>query len=331
MEDGSKERRQLMPGDLHVIFGAGQVGPHLARQLLASGRRVRIAKRSRSGPPPGAELVTGDATDIGFCEEAARGAVAVYHCMNPPYFANVWSEVVPRFMDNLVTAAGRAGARLVVLDNLYMLGRPPDGRLREDTPVNPRSRKGAIRARAAERLFEAHRRGDVRAVAGRASDFYGPGGAQSHLGDEFWPRVMVGKPGRTVVDPDAVHTYHYIPDVATGLAALGTAADDVCGRPWMLPCEPAGTLRDLVGRLSRPFGREIGIARLPRWLVKAAGLFVPILRELDEMAYQWEGPFVVDDSQFRERFDLPPTAADDAARATVDWAREAYARGPVNR
>ncbi len=315
-----------MANDLHVIFGAGQIGPHLAGQLLATGRRVRIAKRSRSGAPPGAELVTGDATDAEFCAAATRGAAVVYHCMNAPYFAKIWSDLVPRFMENLIAAAGRAGARLVVLDNLYMLGRPSDGRLNEDTPQSPRSRKGAIRARAADRLFEAHRRGEVCAVSGRASDYYGPGGTQSHLGDVFWPGVMGGKAGRVVIDPSAVHTYHYIPDVAAGLAALGTAEDDVFGRPWMLPCAPAGTLRELVERLSKHLGREIKIARLPRLLMKAMGLFVPILRELDEMAYQWEGPFIVDDSRFRARFGLLPSAADEAARATVAWATEAYRR-----
>jgi nucleoside-diphosphate-sugar epimerase len=286
---------------------------------------VRIAKRSRSAVPPGAELVTGDATDAAFCAEAAAGAAAVYHCMNPPYFARVWADVLPRFMDNLIAAAGRPGARLVVLDNLYALGRPTDGRLDEDTPVHPCSRKGAIRARVAERLLETHRRGEVRAVIGRASDFYGPGGTQSHLGDEFWPGVVAGKAGRVVVDPDAVHTYHYIPDVAAGLAALGGAPDDAYGRPWMLPCAPAGTLRELVARMSRTLGRDIRISALPRWVIKAGGVLVPILRELDEMAYQWEGRFVVDDRRFRARFGLAPTDPDEAAGATVAWARAHYA------
>jgi nucleoside-diphosphate-sugar epimerase len=306
---GETREEALLAEELHVVFGAGQVGPQLAERLLASGRRVRIAKRSRSAVPAGAELVTGDATDAAFCARAAEGAAAVYHCMNPPYFARVWAEVLPRFMENLIAAAGRTGARLVVLDNLYMLGRPTGGRLDENTPVHPRSRKGAIRARVTERLLEAHRRGEVRAAVGRASDFYGPGGTQSHLGDEFWPGVVAGKAGRVVVDPDAVHTYHYIPDVAAGLAALGGASDDAYGLQWMLPCRPAGTLRELV----------------PRWVLKAGGLFVPILRELDEMAYQWEGPFVVDDSRFRARFGLAPTELDDAARSTVAWARGHYA------
>jgi uncharacterized protein YbjT (DUF2867 family) len=106
-----------MIGELHVLFGAGQVGHTLARLLLHAGERVRIAKRSISGSLPGAETIQGDATDPEFCARAATGAATVYHCMNPPYDARLWAELVPRWMDNLIAAAGRAGARLVVLDS----------------------------------------------------------------------------------------------------------------------------------------------------------------------------------------------------------------------
>src|SRR5918996_450653 len=70
---------------------------------------------------PGAEVIPGDATDPAFCARAAAGAATVYHCMNPPYDARIWAELLPRWMDNLIAAAGRAGARLVALDNVYML------------------------------------------------------------------------------------------------------------------------------------------------------------------------------------------------------------------
>jgi nucleoside-diphosphate-sugar epimerase len=267
----------------------------------------------------------GDAADPAFCAQAARGAATVYHCMNPPYDARVWARVVPLYMDNLIAAAGRAGARLVVLDNLYMLG-PPGGRpLDEDTPPNPCSRKGEIRARAAQRLFEAHRRGEVRATSGRASDYYGPGGTLTHLGDQFWRPALAGKTAWVLVDPDAIHTYHYLPDVAAGLAALGNAETDVFGRPWMLPCAPAGSMRDLVSRFSSKLEREIRLAGVPRWMVKAIGVFVPLVREVDEMLYQWAEPFVVNDRRFRERFRQQPSGVDEAAAATVSWARQHYA------
>jgi nucleoside-diphosphate-sugar epimerase len=155
-----------MAEELHVLFVGGQVGQPLARILLARGKRVRIVKRSAGGLPESAELVPGDATNLNFCVEAARGASTVYHCMNPPYYARVWAELLPRYMENLIAAAGRNGARLVVLDNVYMLGRPQGKPLDEDTPPRPCSRKGEIRARVAERMLEAHGRGDVRAYCG---------------------------------------------------------------------------------------------------------------------------------------------------------------------
>ena len=313
-----------MDKDLHVIFGAGQVGNPLAARLLESGKRVRVVKRSAARVTPGAELLLGDASDATFCETAAGGAAAVYHCMNPPYDTSVWAVLVPRYMANLIAAASRAGGRLVVLDNLYMLGRTGGRPMDEDTPMNPCSKKGEIRARAAERLFDAHRRGEVRAVSGRASDFYGPGGSLTYLGDYFWKPALAGSTVWSPVSPDARHTYHYIPDVAAGLALLGCSAEDVVGRAWMLPCQPAGTLRDLVGRFAQALGREIRVATVPRWIMSVMGLFVPLMREMGEILYQWDEPFVVDDRRFRERFGVSPTDVGPAAQATVDWAKEAY-------
>jgi nucleoside-diphosphate-sugar epimerase len=236
----------------------------------------------------------------------------------------VWAERLPRYTENLIAAAGRSGARLVVLDNVYMLGRPRGKPLDEDTLPRPCSRKGEIRARVAERMWEAHRRGDVKATTGRASDYYGPGGTLTHLGDQFWRPVMAGKRGRVLVDPDAIHTYHYIPDVAAGLAALGMAEDDAHGRPWMLPCTPAETMRALVARLSRELGREIELMTVPRTVLKMLALFVPFLREIDEMLYQWEELFEINDTGFRARFGLGPEDVNRAAADTVAWAKIHY-------
>jgi nucleoside-diphosphate-sugar epimerase len=310
---------------MHVIFGAGQVGTPLAIKLREQGERVRVVRRSRGEIAPGAELVPGDALDPGLCARACEGARVVYHCMNPAYDSALWAEVVPRAMDNLIAAAGGAGARLVVLDNLYMLGRTGGRPINEDTPMNPCSRKGEIRARAAARLLEAHAEGAVRAVAGRASDYYGPRGTLTYLGDFFWKPVLAGKKARSPVDPDAVHTYHYIPDVAAGLARLGSAPDDALGRAWMLPCQRAGSMRELIDRFARVLGRRIPVGRVPKPALKAVGLFVPLIREMNEMLYQWEEPFVVDDRRFRERFAAQPVPADAAARETVAWAQRHYA------
>jgi hypothetical protein len=127
-----------------------------------------------------------------------------------------------------------------------------------------------------------------------------------------------------LVNPDTPHTYHFIPDVAAGLAALGAADDTAYGTTWMLPCAPAVTTRDLIGRFGHALGRDIAVSRLPSWLFAVMKPFVPIFREFDEMLYQWDEAFIVDDGRFRARFGTGATPLEDAARQTVAWARETF-------
>jgi nucleoside-diphosphate-sugar epimerase len=275
--------------------------------------------------PAGIEPAYGNAGDAAFCSEAVAGAKVVYHCVNPAYSARAWADQLPVIQSNLSAAAGAAGARLVVLDNLYAVGTGEGRPINEETPADPQSKKGEIRARLADDLFAAHERGDVRVVAGRASDFYGPRGFETHFGKLFWGNALKGKPVGFLPDPSTPHSYHYVPDVAEGLIQLGLGPDDVCGRPWMLPCSPAEPTTALVQRFSRHLGRDIKLRRMPKPILKVVGRFVPILRELDEMLHQWEQPFVVDDSQFRVRFGSRSTDNDTAAAATVDWAKAAFA------
>lgn len=320
----------MAPPSLDVVFGAGQVGVPLSRLLAARGHSVRVVSRSGGGGGDGVVAVQADAADPAAAAEAARGASVVYHCMNPPYFTKVWAAELPRLQESLSLAAARAGARLVVLDNLYSLGDGGGRPFDEDTPFAPRSRKGEVRAQVSRALLEAHRRGDVRAVIGRGSDFYGPRGELTYFGGRFWKPVLAGRPADVPFDPDVPHTYHYLEDVAAGLAALGAAPDDALGRAWMLPCQPAASTRALVDRMAASLGRPIALRRLPPLLLKGLGLFVPILRELAEMSYQWERPFVVDDRRIRERLGIAPVEAGEAARRTVSWAVQAH-RAPEGR
>jgi hypothetical protein len=136
--------------------------------------------------------------------------------------------------------------------------------------------------------------------------------------------VIAGGRGRVLVNPDAIHTYHYVPDVAAGLAILGTAGDDAYGKPWMLPCAPAESMRALVARISHSLGRNIGLAVMPRWALTALGLGVPMIREVNEMLYQWDEPFVIDDQRFRAAFKTEPADRERAAADTVTWAKSHY-------
>jgi uncharacterized protein YbjT (DUF2867 family) len=128
----------------HVVFGTGQVGRLVAEQLSHRGVDVVAVNRNGQGEIPGARVVGGDATDPAFTTRAAAGAEVVYFCLNALNYAR-WVDEFPPLQRAVVTAAQAAGARLVVLDNLYAYG-PPGGRdLVESMAARPTSAKAATR------------------------------------------------------------------------------------------------------------------------------------------------------------------------------------------
>lgn len=302
---------------LHTIFGAGQVGLRLAHELLDRGFRVRLVRRGSAGAArANLEWRSGDVTDPSFADEAARGAAVVYHCANPPDYSR-WHGVLEPLARAVRGAAARAGARLVVLDCLYMIGVPPRSPFDEDTPMRPCSKKGELRAELVEELFEAHRRGEVEVTTGRASDFFGPATPLSMLFNQrSLERLRAGKPIEMFGDPDMPHGYSYTPDVARGLVELGTRAEAV-GKVFHLPLAWAGSSRALVQRAGELLGSTGAVRAVPSWALAALGVFSPMLRAVREMVYQWEHPYVIDDRRFRATFGLEPTPIDHALRSML--------------
>src|ERR1051325_3338146 len=315
---------------LHVIAGAGQIGPMIAERLLARGYRVSMIRRGAfTDAPAGVETVSASVADPASAAEAMRGASVVYHCANPRYHR--WAEELVPLARGITEGAARNGARLVALDNLYMYRVPADGRLAEDTAIGPVSRKGALRAEAAKVMLDAHARGDLPVAIGRASDFFGPGNSNSILGDRLWSKLYAGRRVELVGDPDQPHSYSYTADVADGLVTLGLAnptlssGADVYGRVWHLPAHPAESTLTWVTRFAHAIGVEPRVTRLSPLVLRIAGLFIPEAGEVPEMIYQWRGPYILDDSQFRSRFGTSPTPLARAVAETVEWARKRHA------
>ncbi len=307
---------------LHVVLGAGQIGSRLAELLLARGHRVRLVKRGAPGAArPNLEWARGDLMDLAFAAEATRGAAVVYDCMNPAY--HMWPTQLLPMARGALHGATRAGARLVALDCLYMYGRP-DGPMSEDTPMRPCSKKGQLRVELAKLRLDADQRGDVRVAIGRASDFFGADLQYSAWSDRFYQRVLAGKAAECTGDPDQPHSYTYVEDVARALATLGER-EEALGAVWHLPTPPAESTRALTERLGRALGLpQIAVKRVPKFVLRVGGLFQPALGELAEMTYQWEMPYVVDDSRFRRVFEQAPTPIDVAVAEVAAWARKRY-------
>ena len=305
---------------LHVVVGAtGATGGALVRELVRRGRRVRAVSRGGDATAPaGVERLAADVATTEGAKEAAAGAAVVYHCAQPPY--TNWPADFPPLTETIAEGAAAAGAKLVLADNLYLYG-PHDGPLTEDLPAAATGPKGRTRAEMAGRLLAMHRQGRLRVALGRASDYYGPGGLASVAGERLFRAAVAGRTVRWVGPLDQPHTLSYLEDVAAGLATLGED-DRADGRAWHLPAAEPLTGRQFLELVVAASGGRSRIATSPAAMVRLAGLFVPTIREVGEVLYQYQAPFVVDWSRFGQVFGpVTPTPHAEAVARTVAWFR----------
>lgn len=309
-----------MTNELHVVFGAtGGAGNAVVRELVARGKRVRAVSRSGRGAWDGeVEAVKADAADSAAARKAAQGATVVYNCTNAPYTR--WPIEFPPLWASVTDAAAAAGARLVVTDNLYMYG-PTAEPLTETTPYRATGRKGVTRIAMTEQLMEAHRSGKVRIAVGRSADYYGPGIHLALFNEAFFRKAIGGKKVQVMGNLDLPHVQSFIGDVGRGLVTLGEH-DRAFGETWHLPVAAPITQRAFIRMIFEEAGQQPRIGRLPSAVMKAAGLVVPIARELAEMAYQYDLPFVVDSSKFERAFGITATSYRDGIRQTIAALRQ---------
>ncbi len=307
----------------HVIFGAGILGLTIAERLAASGAQVRLVSRSGATRLPGVTAAKADLADPASATKAATGADVIYFCAAPPY--QDWTKSFYALQEAAIAAARKTGAVLVAAENLYGYG--VAGTLHEGLPLTATTRKGAARARMSKRLFAAHAGGEIRAVSGRASDFFGPGVRTSALGDRFWPDLIKGKPINWFGNPDALHTFTYLPDFAQALITLG-ASPDSWGRAWHVPSPKTLTAHEVARRAAALIGAPLPrLRRTPRLLLRLVGLMQPAAAELIEMEYAFASDFLAAQRDWDQRFATPATGWDSALQSTLDtWAPEATAR-----
>ena len=193
---------------------------------------------------------------------------------------------------------------------------PVDGPLHEDMPLTDYGRKPATRSELTRMWQDAHNAGRLEAVAVRASDFYGPGVSLSALGDRSVGRIAQGKSAQVLGDPDLPHSFTYVPDIARALVTIGRA-DDAMGQAWHVPNAPTRTTREVLAMFAGQLGQELKLQQMPNWLLRALGVFSAELRELKEMLYEWERPFVVDSSKFAGRFWSDATSLEEGLATTA--------------
>ncbi|MER2566712.1 MAG: NAD-dependent epimerase/dehydratase family protein [Myxococcaceae bacterium] len=309
-----------------VIGGTGFAGAATVNAFVERGHRVRVISRHvKPEARPNVETIAADANDVASLTKALEGVHTAVLCARPEYWR--WpTELVPMFQRAL-DAAMQTGTRLVLCDNLYAYG-IPDGPLTETSPLRPHGPKGRARKEGAELMMRAHELGEVKVAIGRAADFFGPG-VDSTPTKMLFGNAVQGKSVRLFGTGDTLHSVSFIEDVGRGLVTLAEH-DEAFGQVWHLPVAPPMTEQAWVRRIVELAGTGVSVSTTAPWAVHAIyrvmGLFSPLLRELPEMQYQHELPFVVDDSKFVNAFGQRATPMDEAVRVTLEFWRERVGR-----
>lgn len=293
---------------MQTILGAnGTIGQEVSKYLPKYSNRIRQVSRNPRKVNATDETVSADLLNYQQTEKAVAGSEIVYLMAGLKYETKTWQEQWPVVMRNVIDACKKHHSKLVFFDNVYAYGQV-QGPMTEQTPFNPTSKKGEVRARIATMLLDEIKQKNIQAMIVRAADFYGPGAMQSLTYTTVTARLKAGKSPQWIGDPKTIHTFTYTPDAGKTVGLLGnmasaynqswhalTSSEIISGEDYVrLSCEAIG----------KPYK---GVISMPRFGVRMLGLFIPVLREFVEMMYQFENDYIFDSSKARQALGIEPT------------------------
>ena len=278
-----------------VTGGAGFVGSHLVRRLLARGHTVTSLDKhpglfNDELRAQGATMVSGSVTDADVVNRLMTGHELVFHLASP--FGDIlqpdqaYWDVEVEGTRNVLAAAESQGVRRVVHCSTQgvhgIIAHPPGD---ENSPIAPRDYYCVSKAEGEKVAQEFMARGlDV--VVVRPTSVYGPGDTRGWLKlfrmvSSGW-FTMVGS-GRTLNHPVYI-------DNLVDLLEVAATAPQARGRTYLAGDDTAVTLTQLVRAVGAALGTPVRILRFPSyrvaWLAssaiervfKAAGISPPVFR-----------------------------------------------------
>ncbi|SHG31316.1 Nucleoside-diphosphate-sugar epimerase [Fodinibius roseus] len=304
---------------MQTILGAGgAIGRELAKALKEYTNEIRLVSRNPEKVNPTDELVAADLLNPDEVRSAVEGTSVAYVTVGLPYDAEVWEKKWPVLINNVLAACKEHNCKLVFFDNIYMYDEHHLNGMTEETPVNPPSRKGKVRARVANMIMEEAKEGGLKALIARSADFYGPNIKDTSMLTEMVVNPLSeGKKANWIGSAAVKHSFTYTPDAGKATALLGNR-DEAYNQVWHLPtaAEPP-TGKGWIEGVSREMGVKARYREVSKLMVRVMGLFVPVMSEIVEMYYQYDRDYVFDSRKFEQRFAFKPTPYREGIKNTV--------------
>ncbi|MEO8794141.1 MAG: NAD-dependent epimerase/dehydratase family protein [Daejeonella sp.] len=309
---------------MQTILGAnGTIGTLLANELRTYTNHIRLVSRNPVKVNDSDVLFPADLTNAEMVDKAIEGSDVVYLVVGFDYQLKVWQEKWPQLMRTVLDSCIRHKAKLVFFDNMYMYDVNSLHHMTEDSVINSPSEKGKVRQEIAEMLMHEVHAGRLDALIARSADFYGPNNEKSLLFELVYKNIKKGKKPNWFIDPDKIHSFTYTPDAAKATAMLGNT-EDAYNQVWHLPTDKSQiTGREMIGYFCEEMhAKKKGIFILPTWMLKLLGLFIPIMREMPEMMYQYKNDYFFDSSKFDKKFNFETTSYREGVKQTVELTAE---------
>ena len=295
---------------MQTILGAGgAIGVELAKSLPTHTDKIRLVSRKPQTVNTTDLLFPADLSNPEDVHRAVDGSEVAYLTVGLTYNIKIWREYWPRIMKNVLDACEAHGTSLVFFDNIYMYDSADLSNMTEDHPVNPPSQKGKVRAQIAQMVMDAHEKGKIKACIARAADFYGPGiNKVSMMTETILNPLSEGKKAQLIGRLDKIHSFTYTPDAGYATALLGNT-ESAFGEVWHLPThQDPFTMQDYIDYVAKNLGVEPKSMTANKFMIRTLGLFVPLMKELVEMYYQYDQDYVFNSDKFEKRFQVSPTS-----------------------
>ncbi len=298
-----------------IIGSGGGIGTILAKELLVYTDRIRLVSRHPTKINESDELFAADVTDPVQLDKAVEGSNIVYVTVGFEYKKKVWEKTWPPFIRSVIDSCIRHNAWLVFFDNVYLYDKNYIGHMTEETPVRPSSRKGKVREKIVGMIMEEVKLGKLKALIARSADFIGL--SNSVLVELVPKNLQKGKKAMWFANLDKVHTCTFVPDAARATAILGNTPE-AFGQTWHLPTDNTKlTGKQWVELFAKELDVKPSVQVLPIWMMGISGLFVPVLREFKEMAYQYDRDYFFDSSKFSRKFGYKAVSPGEAIQRIV--------------
>jgi len=291
-----------------ILGSGGSIGIELAKALRTYTNDIRLVSRYPKKVNDSDELMKADLTQLADIKRAIKGSEIVYITIGFPYKTKVWEHEWPTFIQNAIEACSEENAKLVFFDNIYMYDPNHLDGMTEDTPIKPTSNKGKVRAEVAQLIMNAIGTGKVEALIARSADFYGPSIQNtSMLTEMVFKPLSQGKKANWLASVNYKHSFTYTPDAGRATALLGNTPD-AYNQVWHLPtAKNSLTGKEWIEAIGNEMDKPAKIQLASRSMVKLMGLFIPVMREIPEMMYQYDRNYEFISDKFMNRFEFEIT------------------------